>query len=484
MKILFVYSLSAIESPDKPLSQPEEINFGLSYISAVLKAHGHETKLVVLSKMLKEQNAVRLDKIIAEWQPRLICLSAVSTEYPFIAEQAKYLKNKYPDIYLTTGGPHASLNPDKILDDGFDALCIGEGEFPTLELVEQLAQDREPSGIANLWIKHGETIEKNQPRPFIEDLDVFPWPDRAMWQEWISDDAEARYSVLLGRGCPFNCTYCSNHALRKLTLGRYVRFRSPNNILAEIKDLSGKLKGKREIYLEVETFAVDQVWARELFVGLKKLNAELPAPIAYGANIRVTPGVDFSELFQACQEANFRFINIGLESGSDRVRREVLKRHYANEDVIRTVKLARQHGLQVALFNMIGLPTETLADFKETIKVNRACQPDWHLTSIFYPYPGTDLYTLCLEQGLLKNENLGSSERVQSVLDLPFFSKSQIQHNFIWFDWHVYRGFKPWYKILIKVALNKLRTMPRLHYWFRKLTKNKLLKAIKNKLKS
>jgi radical SAM superfamily enzyme YgiQ (UPF0313 family) len=484
MKILFIYSLADIQSPDKPLSQPEEINFGLSYISAVLRAHGHTTKLVVLSRMLKEQNAIRLDRAMAELQPGLICLSAVSTEYPFIVEQARYLKDKYPDIYLSTGGPHVSLNPDKVLDEAFDALCIGEGEWPTLELVEQLAQGQEPTGIANLWIKHGQAIEKNQPRPFVEDLDIFPFPDRAMWQEWISEDADSRYSVLLGRGCPFNCTYCSNHALRKLTDGRYVRFRTPNNILAEIKDLARELGAKPEIYLEVETFAVDKDWARELFAGLKRLNAELPVPIAYGANIRVTPGADFSELFQACQEANFRFINIGLESGSDRLRREVLKRHYFNGDIIRTVKLARQHGLQVALFNMIGLPTETLEDFKATIAVNRACQPDWHLTSIFYPYPGTDLYDLCRGQGLLPDNNPESSERVQSVLDLPNFSKRQIENNFVWFDWHVYRGFRPWYKILIKVALNKLRTKPRLHYWFRKLTKSQALKKLKRKLKS
>lgn len=484
MRILFVYSLADIQSPDKPLSRPEEINFGLSYISAVLKEHGHETKLVILSRALKKQNAGRLDRAVAEFQPQLICLSAVSTEYPFIAEQAKYLKAKYPDIYLTTGGPHVSLNPDKVLDEAFDALCVGEGEFPTLELVEQLEQGLSPSGIPNMWIKRGGLIEKNRPRPFIEDLDVFPFPDRAMWQEWISADADARYSVLLGRGCPFNCTYCSNHALRKLTDGHYVRFRTPNNIVAEIKELAGRLGAKPEIYLEVETFAVDKNWARELFAGLKQLNTELPAPISYGANIRVTPGIDFSELFQACQEANFRFINIGLESGSDRVRREVLRRYYANDDIIRTVKLARQHGLQVALFNMLGLPTETPADWQETIKVNRECQPDWHLTSIFYPYPGTDLYDLCRRQGLLPDKNLGLNERVQSVLDLPGFSRKQIEKSFIWFDWQVYRGYRPWYKILMKVALNKLRTKPKLHYWFRVLTKHKILQAIKGQLKS
>ncbi len=204
MNVLFVYSLQSIESPEKPLSQPEEINFGLSYISAVLKQAGHQTRLVVLSRMLGEKNRERLDWIINQFKPQLICLSAVSTEYPFIATQAAYLKKCYPHIFLVTGGPHVSLNPSNILDEAFDALCIGEGEYPTLELVGQLEQGLAPTGIANLWIKKADGIEKNSPRPFIDDLDSLPFPDRAMWSQWIDEGVESRYSVLLARGCPFN----------------------------------------------------------------------------------------------------------------------------------------------------------------------------------------------------------------------------------------------------------------------------------------
>jgi len=486
MRILFVYTLSDIESPDKPLSQPESMNFGLSYISAVLKQAGHETKLIILSRKLGAKNAELINKTIVAFKPDLIGFSAVSTEYPFVAEQASYIKHKYPEVFLMVGGPHVSLNPDNILNDAFDALCISEGEYPVLELVEQLAQGKTPSGIANFWFKREGGIEKNQTRPFIENLDELPFPDRALWQEWIADSPEARFSVLLGRGCPFNCTYCSNHALRRLSDGRYVRFRTPANIVAEIKEIALNFSAKKEIYLEVETFGVDRVWAKDLFARLEELNRELPEALTFGANIRVTPGVDFSDLFAACQKANFKFINIGLESGSDRVRREILKRIYDNQDVVRTVQTARRYGLKVALFNMIGLPTETLTDFQETIAVNRECQPDWHLTSIFYPYPGTDLYTLCMERGLIKevDQKKFLVERVQSVLDSPDFTKRQIQKNFIWFDWYVYKGYKPWYKILLRVALNKLRTKPKLHYWFRSLTKNKVLKAIKSKLKS
>jgi len=485
MKILFIYSLEDIQSPDKPLSQPEEINFGLSYISAVLKQAGHETKLLLLSRRLGRRNRQSLDQTISQFKPDLIGFSAVSTEYPFICEQADYIKKTYPNIYLIIGGPHVSLNPAGVLDKAFDALCVGEGEYPVLELVNMLALGQKPSKIANFWLKGPAGIEINQTRPFLTDLDSLPFPDRELWQAWIEDNPEERYSVLLGRGCPFNCTYCSNHALRRLADGRYVRFRSPANIIAEIKSIATKIKKKKEIYLEVETFGVDKVWAKELFKELADFNKQLDEPIAYGANIRVTPGVDFNDLFKACQQANFKFINIGLESGSDRVRRQALNRFYDNQDVIKTVATARQYGLQVALFNMIGLPGETYEDFKETIAVNRQCQSDWHMTSIFYPYPGTDLYKMCVEQNLLDDRpKKFFKERVRSVLKLPNFSQGQIQKNFVWFDWYVYKGFKPWPKLLLKVFATKLRTWPELHYYFRRLTKSAWLKKIKSKLKS
>ena len=453
MNILFIYSLNVAGSENKPLESPEQIQFGISYISSFLKKYGHKTKLIVLSGNYPENNKKILDKCFEEFPAKLICFTAVSTEYRFIANIAKDIKEKWPNTYLLIGGPHVSLNPDNVLLDNFDALCIGEGENPVLELVSQLEKGIQPSTIPNLWIKRGLEIEKNLTRQFLHDLDSLPFPDRKIWQEWIEERPGARYSVLLGRGCPFQCTYCSNHALKRLAPGLYVRFRSPDNIIEEIKDIITNFPvQKKEIYLEVESFGVDKKWAVELCLKLEQLNKNLNQPISFGVNIRITPNVNFEDIFAACKKANFRFINIGLESGSERVRREILKRSYSNEDIINAVNLARKHGLKVAFFNMVGLPGETIADFKETVKVNRICLPDWHLTGIFFPYPGTDLYLLCKEQGLLKEDLDEKIERMKSTLSFPGFSKKQIQRSYIWFDYYVYRGRKPIYKILGRVV--------------------------------
>ena len=185
-------------------------------------------------------------------------------------------------------------------------------------------------------------------------------------------------------------------------------------------------------------------------------------------------------LFAEFKKSNFSFINIGLESGSERVRREILKRNYSNQDIINAVRLARKYGLKVHFYNMLGIPGETLADFKETVRINRICQPDFHYTSIFYPYPGTVLYSLCEQQGLLKKDLDTEMERCKANLGLPGFTKRQIQKSYLWFDYYLYKGYKPTYKLLAKVLASRIR----LNYSYRRIKHSWFLKRPRQVLRS
>ncbi|MBU0683842.1 MAG: radical SAM protein [Candidatus Omnitrophota bacterium] len=472
MKILFIYSLYEIMSFEKPLSTPEVIQFGISYISSFLKKHGHKTRLMVLSRVSGKKNLELIDRYLEEFSPDLICFSAVSSEYGFIRDIATYIRKKFPDIYLAIGGVHVSLNPDDEVLNTFDALCIGEGEWPVLELVNNLRDKKKPAGIQNLWIKSEKGIEKNSVRSFLRDLDQLPFPDRDMWKEWISETRGARESILLGRGCPFECTYCSNHALKKIAGGTYTRFRSPDNILSEIKSIVSETDKGKEIYLEVESISVNKEWVLELCGKIEEFNKERIRPISFGANVRITPKADLEDVFYAFKKSNFRFINIGLESGSERVRRDILKRNYSNEDVINAVKTARKYGFEVSFLNLVGIPGETIEDFKETIKINKICQPELTGLSIFYPYPGTELYSVCERKGFLKEPLNTEMERGRARLNLPGFSRKQIEKNYIWFDYNVYRGKKSLSVLLKRVLARQIRANPGLFVLYKKIKKS------------
>ncbi|MFH1454187.1 MAG: radical SAM protein [Armatimonadota bacterium] len=439
MNILFITGSLDYTDPIKPLGHWIDIRMGISYISSVLKLNGHNTDLLVLGLKDKEK---LIDKTVKEFNPKLICFTALATEYDFISKTAGYIKMKYPGIYLIAGGPHVSLNPDEVIKDPFDALCIGEGEYPVLELVEQLEKDQKPSRIKNLWIKQGREIEKNPVRDFLQDLGKLPFPDRKIWAKCIKD-VKSTQPVLIGRGCPFRCTYCCNHVLAGLARGRYVRLMSPGNILKEIKDLLRLFPNSSCIYFEIETIGVNTEFALNLCSELEEFNRTVKNKLSYGANLRIIPGVDYSGLFNSLKKANFEFVNIGLESGNGRIREEILKRRYSNEDIIKAVKQARVAGLKVNLYMMVGLPTETPCDFKETIQCARECSPDEARLGIFYPYPGTELYNLCEEQGLISNNSYTGMERKKAFLDLPGFSRHKIQKEFDWFYYNIYKGRRP-----------------------------------------
>ena len=438
MRLLFVYSVQKTIVKEKPLLGQEGISQGISSIAGMLKKHGHECQLVVLDRVRKKQNVHILTEKIKTFAPQIVAFTAVYSEFAFICEMASHVKNSFPHLFLLAGGVHITLNPDERYLSLFDAICLGEGEYPTLELAQRMEANEPLTGIKNLWIKTPDGIEKNPTRPFIADLDTFPFPERDMWQEWIVEP-NTRLTVLLGRGCPFNCTYCSNHRLRKVSPGKYVRMRSPENIVLEIENLHDRFPDVKEIYLEVETIAINLDWLENFCNQLHEFGKRTNFSVKFGTNLRVFPRLNLNFVFQQFKKANITSVTIGLESGSYRLRKEVLKRDYSNEIILEAASLAKSYGIDIALFNMIGLPTETKEEFRETLEMNQIIQPAFHATSIFFPYPGTELYEMCKQSNLLPEQVQTKDERQFAVLDLPGFSKKQIQKSFNSFHYHVYK---------------------------------------------
>lgn len=441
MRLLFVYSTTKTITRSKPLRGQEDIYLGVSYISSALKQNGHQTQLVVLDRRYGRTNYKTIDSKFESFNPDIVCFTSVFSEFEFICSVSKYIKTKYPKTLTIIGGVHVSINPKEEYLDIFDAICIGEGEQPMVELAECLQNNNPYTDIQNFWFKKNGTIIKNNPRPFIENISLLHYPDREMWQEWILNP-NSRFTILLGRGCPFNCTYCCNHTIRKITSGKYVRLRNVEDIFGELYQLAKDFPLVDEFFLEVETCGVDTSWLVSLCDALFLFNSHFTKPKRFSTNLRVFPNIKDEEIFQALQRANFYAVSIGLESGNERVRREVLNREYSNNDIRRVVATARKYGIKIGIYNLVGLPGESHAEFLDTLAMNQELQLDWHATSIFFPYEGTVLYDKAKELGVLPEHLDFNFERQRAVLDLPTFSKRQIQHEFDSFHYNVYRKAK------------------------------------------
>ena len=446
LSLACVYSVETYVTLDKPIREGASIPFGLATIASVLKDAGHEVQLLVFTPDTPILATLR--SFMQRFRPRLFCLTAVSTQFSLIRTIAEAIKSLDSTCYVALGGAHASLMPEEAIACPFiDAVCVGEGDTAVVELAAQILAGRQPGNIHNFWFKHPETgfIEKNNAAPFLQDLDSLPLIDRELWRPWIMEPSRDP-SVLVGRGCPFRCTYCSNHILGKLAKGPYVRFRSHNHIIKEIEQITQD-PNVTNIYLEVETVGVNIEYALQLCEALSRFNVGRDIPIKFKINLAVTNNIVrdielLDRLFAAFKRANIGTINIGLESGSERIRNEVLRRpRYSNEDIIKFCMHAKKYDIRIIIFVMIGLPGESVADFQETYQVVKTCEPYHIWLSIYYPYPGTDLYYVAKNQKLFSEQDIGNAlERRRSYLTLPNFPRWRIMSEYVFFKFRVFKG--------------------------------------------
>lgn len=449
MNVLFVLTETLRKSNKKnsmmPLNTQEDIPLGISYIASVLEKNNHNVDLYVTTN---PDNLKDLDEMMIKFKPDVVGCSMVYREFFSCVKILNYIKKNYPNVYVFAGGAHSTLDPEGVIEAGFDAACIGEGEYPTLELVEQLQCNIKPSGIKNFWFKTENGIEKNETREYICNLDELPFPNRKMWQKYIANKSGMQ-DIIVGRGCPFNCTYCCNHALRSKGQGRYVRFRSPDNIIEEIKHLKKEFPDIDSIFLETEAINLDMNFLEELADKLSKLNEELENPIAYGANIRLYKNMDIPSVIKQFVKGNIVVINIGLESGNERVRKEILNRpEYSNDDLRTIVKLAKKYHRHIMIFVLVGLPGETLEECRETMEMVKECHPSFIHLGIFTPYPGTVLYDRCVEEKLINPNTYKELGRHRAAFDTQHMTKKQIEKEYYSFFPRVYAKNKKEYLIL------------------------------------
>ncbi|MGQ9517249.1 MAG: B12-binding domain-containing radical SAM protein [Anaerolineae bacterium] len=399
---------------------------GIGYISAVLKQAGHAASLIYLTHAPARETFLAQVQAVA---PAVVAFSATTHQYPAVEQCAVWLKEEQPDIFLVAGGVHPTLAPETVArSPALDAFCVGEGEMPLLELVERLEKGQDIGDIQNLWVRRPDGWRRNPLRPLIQPLDELPFADRELFDFDAILAANAGWvDMLAGRGCPYRCSYCCNPGLqeRYRGLGRYVRYRGVENILAEIEALARRYP-VRVLNFQDDVFTLDRRWA---IAFCEAYTSRFRFP--FWINTRVERILNDEELVRALARAGCAGVRIGLESGNEHMRREILKRGMTNDEIRQAFRLLRRYGLRVYTCNMLGLPGETPEMIEETIALNRELAPDDLQFSVFYPYPMTELYDRVVREGLLKGERtLWGYYSPESVLELPTLTPAQLAEKY------------------------------------------------------
>jgi len=415
MRVLLVYT-------DIGTGQLFHYQHGLGWLSAVLKKAGHQVGLIYLEKEISEQEFIQQVK---EFSPQLLGFSCSTLQYQFVKKYARAVKEEL-GLPLVIGGIHPTVEPEPVLkEEIFDFLIRGEGEEPLLELVEALEQGRDFSQIKNLgFLKQGE-VKLNPLREPVA-LDQLPFPDREIYdEEKLLEENDYQVMVMASRGCPFACTYCCNTVLSQLAGGvsKWHRRRSVENVLEEIEELHQRYPQMKSIMFMDEVFTSSRSWVEEF---CREYAKRFTTP--WRIFVRVGT-VDYS-LLKLMKESGLYSVLIGVESGDEYIRREVMNRKMSNEQIFQVFQWADELGLETWSMNMVGVPGDSEASIRRTIELNQKIRPDHLSLSIFQPFPGTPLYERCKKEGLLRSGGATSIFFYQPQVELPGLSDEKFNELF------------------------------------------------------
>ncbi len=377
-------------------------------ISAVLKQAGHECELFI------EPAEKNLIEAISAEKPDVVGFSATTGTHLWALQRAKEIKEKL-GLAVIFGGPHATYFPEIIEDKNVDMVCVGEGEGAVLELFNKLKNKEDVTNIKNLWVKKDGVIYKNEIRPLIQELDALPFPDRSLYYGRYDflEHQNSREFILM-RGCPYRCSFCYNHSMQKMYAGKgeYVRYKTVDRAVEELLDVKNKW-GLGSAMIFDEVMFLNKEW---LFSFLKQYKEKINVPFACEARANLLD----EEICEKLKEAGCICVRIGLESGSNKIRNEVLKKNLQDEQIEKAARLLKQEKILLETYNMVGLPRETLEDAFETLSFNKKIKADYAWCSIYQPYPKTDLAELAVADGILDKEFWNN-------LDPSFFITTQMR---------------------------------------------------------
>ena len=336
-----------------------------------------------------------IKSVILKHEPAVIGISAKSQNYKAACVVARLVKEINKDILVVLGGPHPSLvGADVLRSPDIDISVRGEGEKTVADLLEAIDGKKGLEAIPGIYYKKGGQIFENPFREYMEDLDSLSFPHQFVREVLIDFEKyplSAFKNIFATRGCPFNCFYCGSRNI----WGRRVRFRSPENVVEEIKGL--RRMGLRTIHFDDDTFGINKEYTRNL---LHAMRSDLRG-LKWSCEVHVQL-ID-EETVDLMKAAGCYLIQVGVESGNDRIL-ETVRKNITIAEALEACAIIKERNIEVQTFFIVGFPQETEETLRDTFAAMRKIKSDSLIYNIFTPYPGTEAFEYCREKGLIDKE--------------------------------------------------------------------------------
>jgi len=389
----------------------EDFSLSVACLSAFLKKNGHEVRVIFDPKQFGKAyaNNKYLSELFSwrslvlnrlkEFAPDLIGFSVFTSNYQWALQMAGEIKRNM-DVPIIFGGVHATLVPEVVVKEvAVDMVCVGEGEMPLLELLRGLKDKNRNYAVRNIWFKESGRVIRNEIRPLNQDLDYLPFPDREALYAQLPRSYSKYPIMLTSHGCPYRCTYCANNAIAQVykDKGSYLRRRSPNSVMAELKEIKSRYAPKYILFMD-DLFTFNRGWLADFALSYAK---DIGLPYSCLTHTRFLD----KEVCTLLKLSHCNLVLLGLQSGCEWIRREILDRPESNEEYRKAVRFLKDAKLKFSLDNILNIPFDTPDTIKESFGFYNELRPNMiHSFNLAY-FPNTKIIEHGIRAGALREDS-------------------------------------------------------------------------------
>ena len=471
VKILFInFPGSPLREIKQALNKKNEIPtsliipLGILYLSSNLKSRVENVEIEIIDyakelainsekySSIEEMIRIPAQELAESFTPDIVGYSMMfSTCHPVFNVAVTELKEIWPESVVIAGGNHATNAADVVMQHpDVDYVARGECELAFPDFVNSFHKhpDINVQGIYSR--QHIIKGELTTLAAYAQDLDDLEFPDWELLdmdtyvstrtgraRKRVEEDAERReISIMTNRGCPFSCTFCAAHT----TMGRTMRFRSVDNVIAEMRELNQRY-GINLYTPEDDLFTANRKKVIPLLEAIKDFgqdipNFELQFPNALSVNTL------FDDVMDALIDAGMRVTNVAIESGSKYVQRNIIKKNCNLDRALEVIKYFRDRDVIARCYFIGGFPGETREMMQETVEFAKRLRCDWGVFNVAAPVRGTEMYRQFVEAGYIKDdmEVWSSAFFLERIFDTPeigaeelkdFLYRANLEVNFL-----------------------------------------------------
>lgn len=375
-KVLLVQPHVDIRNPKVLENAPLPIN--LVYVGTAIE---DKHKVRIYDRNLIPEDNLFLD-FLRDFNPDIIGINSITSEMLFdLIHIGKLIKENFPEITIVIGGVHATIEPDSVLDEPYvDYIIRGEGEAAFLEFCDTFDKNKK-------YLKKLKNVNKNPLRPFVN-MDDLKLPNYNL----VDIPKYGLFYVNMSRGCPGDCSFCYSPKMWGIDNHPCIRAYSTEKTKELFKELIEKYHIKVFSIVD-DNFVPFRSRAIEICNFLSNYNLHF---FCFGRADYVS-----DDILHALKKAGCHTIQIGIESGSQRVL-DFLNKKVTVQQNIDAIKCCKRNGITLDASCMIGITTETIDELNETINMIKKYKPDIVNMKIFNPMPGTPLFDYCIKEGFFQ----------------------------------------------------------------------------------